>query len=152
MRWSSFSDGVVRERDGGRQSCLLFGIFLAAQEQTEACHDGAPDAKKQTRSALHFRDSGARRGHVCFLTHGLEGLDVGFFLHKNKVLRCDNDVVGVQMHRLRKRTPLDSCTTLLLSTPALPSCASRRSRRCLQRPASHVEAVVQAKKKCWFMV
>ena len=35
---------------------------------------------------------------MCYLTHDLEGLDVDFFLHKNKVLH--SDVVGVLGHRL----------------------------------------------------
>ena len=121
LRLSFFSNGVVRERDRGLQRCLLLGIFLAALEQTEAFHDGAPDAKKPTRTALHFRDPGARQGHICYLTHGLEGLDVDLHvLYENKVLRCDNDVVGDLVHRPRKRTPPDSCTTLL----AIYSCPS----------------------------
>ena len=81
------------------------GIFLAAQEQ-EACHDVAPDAKKPTRPALHFRAPVARHGHMCYLTHGLEGLDVDLHvLYENKVLMRDRDVVGVQMHRPKKRAP-----------------------------------------------
>ena len=44
-----------------------------------------------------------------YLTHGLKGLDVDFFLHENKVLRSDSDVAGVQMHHLSKRAPWVSC-------------------------------------------
>ena len=57
-----------------------------------------------------------------YLTHDLKGLDVDLHvLYENKVLRCDNDVVGVQMHRLGIRTPRDSCTPPMLSSP-LPYC------------------------------
>ena len=52
---------------------------LTAQNQ-EAYRDGVPDAGKPTRTALHFGAPGARQGHMCYLTHGLEGLDVEFFL------------------------------------------------------------------------
>ena len=37
------------------------------------------------------------------LTHGLEDLSVDFILHEDKVL--DSDVVGVQVHRPKKRAP-----------------------------------------------
>ena len=66
---------------------------------------------KPTRTALHFG--------MCYLTHDLEGLDVDFFLHKNKVLH--SDVVGVLVHLLRKRAPWNSCTPPMLSSP-LPYC------------------------------
>ena len=43
---------------------------------------------------------------MCHLTHGLEGLDVDLHvLYGNKVLMRDRDVVGVQMHRPKKRAP-----------------------------------------------
>ena len=38
-------------------------------------------------------------------THGLEDLILDFILHENKVLRSDSDVVGVQVHRPKKRSP-----------------------------------------------
>lgn len=38
-----------------------------------------------------------------YLTHGLEGLHVDFFLHKNKMLRPDSDVAGVLVRRPKKR-------------------------------------------------
>ena len=44
----------------------------------------------------------------CHLTHGLEGLDVDNFLHENRVLECNSNVVGVLVHRPKKRVPLDS--------------------------------------------
>ena len=34
----------------------------------------------------------------CHLTHGLDGLGVGSFLHENRVLECNSDVVGDQVH------------------------------------------------------
>lgn len=43
-----------------------------------------------------------------YLTHGLEGLGVDFFQHKNEMLDRDSDVVGVLVHHLTKRTPRDS--------------------------------------------
>ena len=44
--------------------------------------------------------------HVkCYLKHGLEGLDVGIFLHKTKCLDSDSDVVRVLVHRQTKRAP-----------------------------------------------
>ena len=57
----------------------------------------------------------------CHLTHGLDGLGVGSFLHENRVLECNSDVVGVQVAVQRKRALWDSCTTPLLSFPTLPS-------------------------------
>ena len=42
----------------------------------------------------------------CYLTHGLEGLDVGIFLHKNKVLKFGQ---RCRWHRPKKRPPWDSC-------------------------------------------
>ena len=38
-----------------------------------------------------------------YLTHGLEGLHVDFFLHKNEMLRPDSDVAGVLVRRPKKR-------------------------------------------------
>ena len=120
----------------GKRMC----ISLAAQEQ-EACHDGAPDAKKPAQTALHFRAPGARRGHVCYLVHGLGGLDVGFFLHKNKVLH--SNVAGVLVNRPKKTdTTGQLCSSEAFFSSTLPSCALSQSRRCLQRPASHVQGVV----------
>ena len=75
---------------------------LAAGEQ-EAYRDGAPNAKKPTRTTLHFGAARAHRGQVLYLTHGLEGLHVNFFLHKNKMLRPDSDVAGVLVRRPKKR-------------------------------------------------
>ena len=57
------------------------------------------------------------------MTHGLEGLDIEFFLHKNKVL--DSDIVGAQMHHLSKRAPWVSCTPPMLSSPTGSSCTSQ---------------------------
>ena len=66
-------------------------------EQQEANRDSVPDAGKPTRRALQ-RFSLVLMEHVkCYLTHGLEGLDIGFFLHENRVLKRDSDVVGVQV-------------------------------------------------------
>ena len=47
------------------------------------------------------------------LTNGLDGLDVGFFLHENKVLfsNRDNDVVRVLVRRLKKRLSWESSST-----------------------------------------
>ena len=61
----------------------------------------------------------------CYLTHGLEGLIVGFFLHKDEMLECNSGIVVDQVHSLKKRAPWDSCTTPLLSSPILPSCTSQ---------------------------
>ena len=61
----------------------------------------------------------------CYLTHGPKGLDIELFLHKNKVLRSDSDLVGAQMHHLSKRAPWDSCTPTMLSSPTLLSCTSQ---------------------------
>ena len=59
---------------------------------------------------------------MCFLTHGLEGLDVDLHvLHKNKALIRDRDVVGVLVHRLGIRECRGSCTSPMLSSP-LPYC------------------------------
>ena len=153
MRRSFFSrTGLCEKETEADRDVFYWVFFLAALEQTEPYHDGAPDAKKPTRTALHFRDPGARQGHMCYLTHGLEGLDIDLHvLYENKVLMRDRDVVGVQMHRLGIRECRGSCTPPMLFSPTLPSCASSRSRRCLQRPASHVQGVVslyrQKKKK-----
>ena len=56
---------------------------ITAQEQ-EACRDFVPMLEQSTRTALHFGSPGARQARQCCLTHGLEGLDVEFFLHKEQ--------------------------------------------------------------------
>ena len=111
------------EKEAEADRDVFFWVFfLAALEQTDPYHDGAPDAKKPTRTALHFRDPGARQGHMCYLTHGLEGLDIDLHvLYENKVLMRDRDVVGVQMHRLGIRECRGSYTPPMLSSPTLPS-------------------------------
>ena len=87
------------------------------------------------------------------MTHGLEGLDVDFFLHKDEVLECNSGIVVDHLHSLKKRVPWTvvplRCFLLLPYYHALHSW----SCRCLQCPAQHVEGVMQArKKKCgsWF--
>ena len=47
--------------------------------------------------------------HVkCYLTHGLEGLDVGILLHKDEMLECNSGIVVDQVAVERKRAPWDS--------------------------------------------
>ena len=108
-------------------------IYGISSTTKEAYRESVPDAGKPTRTALqHF--SLELKEHVkgmCHSTNGLDGLDVGFFLHENRVLRSDSDVVGDQVHSLKKRAPWDSCTTPLLSSPILSSCTPSRSLRCL---------------------
>ena len=95
LRRSHFSDGVVRERDGGRERCLLLG---KEHETPSPRRSRWPTAKDVTMQATSYRAS-FRSIKMCYLTHGgLEGLDVDFFLQKNKVLH--SDVVGVLGHRL----------------------------------------------------
>ena len=99
----------------------IYGIPLTTEGQ-EAYRDGVPMLGQQLdqRFILELQE------HVkgkCHLTHGLEGLDIEFFLHKNKVI--DSDVVGVQMHHLSKRAPWDSCTPSMLSFPTRSSCTSQ---------------------------
>ena len=94
LRRNHFSDGVVRERDGGRERCLLLG---KEHETPSPRRSRWPTAKDVTMQANSYRAS-FRSIKMFYLTHDLEGLDVDFFLHKNKVLH--SDVVGVLGHRL----------------------------------------------------
>jgi len=94
---------------------------ITAEEQ-EAYRDGVPILGQQIeqRFILELQE------HLKYcLMHGLENLDIEFFLHKNKALNRGRDVVGVLVRCLTKRTPRDSFTPPLLSSPALPSCASQ---------------------------
>ena len=149
LRRNHFSDGVVRERDGGRDRFLLLG---KEHETPAPRRSRRPNAKDVTMQANSYRDS-FRSIKMCYLTHGgLEGLDVDFFLHKNKVL--DSVGAGVQVHRLRETGAMEQlCHSNAFFSSTLLSSASSRSRRGLQRPAPHAEGVAQArKKKCGFMV
>ena len=122
------------ETDADRD--VFFGVYIwnfLTTERQEANCDSVPDAGKSTRTALQ-RFSLELKEHVkgmCHSTNGLDSLDVGFFLHENRVLRSDSDVVGDQVHSLKKRAPWDSCTTPLIFSPTRSPCTSSRSWRCL---------------------
>ena len=89
--------------------------------------------------------------HVkCYLTHGLEGLIVGFFLHKDEMLECNSGIVVDQVHSLKKRAPWDSCTTPWLSSPILPSCTSQLESPESSPPCTTCgRRVASKKKKVW---
>ena len=141
------------ETDAGRD--VFFGEniwnFLPQRRRLTARAFPTRESQLKERFSASFGAPGARQGH---LTHGLEGLDVDFFLHKDEIFECNSDVVGVQVHRLRETGAMEQlCHSNAFFSSTLLSSASSRSRRCLQRRASHVEGVVQArKKKCGFMV
>ena len=140
------------ETDAGRDVFFRENIWNPlTTEQEEANRDSVPDAGKPTRTLLqHF--SLELKEHVkgmCHSTNGLDGLDVGFFLHKNRVLRSDSDVVGVQVHSLKKHAPWDSCTTPPLFSPTRSPCTSSRCWRCLQRLHHMWKAWCKRGKKVW---
>ena len=82
LRRNHFFDGVVRERDGGRERGLLLG---KEHETPLPRRSRRPTAKDVTMQANAYRASFRNMKKMCYLTHGLEGSDVDFFLHKNKV-------------------------------------------------------------------
>ena len=88
------------------------------------------------------------------LTNGLDGLDVGFFLHENKVLfsNRDNDVVRVLVRRLKKRLSWESSSTPMHSSPTLPSCTSQPDSQVSLAPRTTCGSRGASKKKCGFMV
>ena len=105
-----FFDGVVRQWDGGLQRYLLW---------REIC--GAPSPSRSRRpaaSAFRFSDSQLEPRFIlelqervkgkCYLTHGLEGLDVDILLHKDEMLECNSGIVVDQVAVERKRAPWDS--------------------------------------------
>ena len=83
-------------------------VFFWKHETPSPRRSRRPNTKDVAMQANSYRAS-FRSIKMCYLTHGLEGLDVDFFLHENKVLRSDSDVAGVQMHHLSKRAPWVSC-------------------------------------------
>ena len=86
----------------------------------------------------------------CHLTHGLEGR---FLLTQTQSAQARPQCRWRPGAQSGETAPWDSCTTPLLFSPSRSPYTSSRSRRCLLRPAPHVEGVVQArKKKCGFMV
>ena len=85
-------------------------------EEQEAYRDGVPEAGQPTRTALQ-RFSLELKEHVKGMYHLTNGRIVSTSASscpKNKVLNRDCDVVSVQVHRLKKRAPWDSCTPSLL--------------------------------------
>ena len=92
----------------------------------------------------------------CCWTHCLDGLHVDFFLHENKVLRSDSDVVGVQVRRPKKTGTMGQ----LYSSAAFFSYPTMMYFGCTAGVASVFFALhhmwkawcKQGKKKCWFMV
>ena len=83
----------------------------------------------------------------CHLTHGLEGR---FLLTQTQSAQARPQCRWRPGAQSEETAPWDSCTTPLLFSPSRSPCISSRSRRCLLRPAPHVEGVVQArKKKVW---
>ena len=85
------------------------------------------------------------------LTNGLDGLDVGFFLHENKVLfsNRDNDVVRVLVRRLKKRLSWESSSTPMHSSPTLPSCTSQPDSQVSLAPRTTCGSRGASKKKVW---
>ena len=91
------------------------------------------------------------------LTNGLDGLDVGFFLHENKVLfsNRDNDVVRVLVRRLKKRLSWESSSTPMHSSPTLPSCTSQPDSQVSSAPCTTCGSRGASKEKksvgSWFV-
>ena len=144
-----FFDGVVRQWDGGLQRYLLW---------REICGTPLPRrSRRPAASAFRFSDSQLEprfilelQEHVkhvkCYLTHGLEGLIVGFFLHKDEMLECNSGIVVDQVHSLKKRAPWDSCTPSMLSFP-LPSCTSQPESLVSSAPCTTCGRRVASKEK-----
>ena len=94
--------------------------------------------------------------HVkCYLTHGLEGLIVGFFLHKDEMLECNSGIVVDQVHSLKKRAPWDSldetppllCTPTIMYFKPVSPVSSAPCTRCGRRVASKEKKSVGS----WFV-
>ena len=120
----------MRERGGGRERCLLLRkVFGTRSPRPSRSRRPAASAFRcSDNQQLEQRFILELQEHVkdkCCWTHCLDGLDVDFFLHENKVLRSDSDVVGVKVAVQRKRAPCYSCTPPKLSSPTLPSCTSQ---------------------------
>ena len=116
-----FSTGLSdNETDAGRD------VFFGENIWNFLHNEGGLPRERSRRGKANSKSASALllelQEHVkgkCHLTHGLEGFDVGSFLHENRVLECNSDVVGVQVAVQRKRALWDSCTTPLLSSPTL---------------------------------
>ena len=94
----------------------IYGIPSQRRRLTATAFPTRGSQLEQRFSASFGAEGG--QGHVLFTT----AWKVDFFLHKNKVLKIDRNVVGDQVHRLKK---WDSCTPTMLSSPTLLSCTSQ---------------------------
>ena len=93
--------------------------FITTEEQ-EACRDSFLILGQPTRRAIHFGAPGDIK-RVIWRT----ACKVSTSTSSCTTTKCSSDIGGVQVCRLTKRTPWDSCTTLLLSSPTLPPCTSQ---------------------------
>ena len=84
----------------------------------------------------------------CCWTHCLDGLHVDFFLHENKVLRSDSDVVGVQVRRPKKTGTMGQLYSFAASSP-LPSCTSQPESPVPSAPCTTCGRRGARKKKVW---
>ena len=129
-------------------------VFFWKHETPSPRRSRRPNTKDVAMQANSYRAS-FRSIKMCYLTHGLEGLDVDFFLHKNKVLH--SDVVGVLGHRLEETGTMEqlyssnaffsSTLTIIHFKPESPV-PSAPCSTCGRRG----KLVSENKKKCWFMV
>ena len=93
--------------------------FITTEEE-EACRDSFLILGQPTRRAIHFGAPGDIK-RVIWRT----ACKVSTSTSSCTTTKCSSDIGGVQVCRLTKRTPWDSCTTLLLSSPTLPPCTSQ---------------------------
>ena len=135
--------------------CLLLGKYTELPSRAGA--EGLPrrrsrrgKANSNSASALLLELKEHVKG-MYHLTNGLDGLDVGFFLHENKVLfsNRDNDVVRVLVRRLKKRLSWESSSTPMHSSPTLPSCTSQPDSQVSLAPRTTCGSRGASKKIVW---
>ena len=123
---------VLRETEGGGSRMPIATTFRCGKANSNGASFWSSRSEHVQRK-LNF-------------THGLEDLILDFILHENKVLRSDSDVVGVQVHRPKKRAPW---AALLLLAIVMDCFSALRHHKEGRRGKLVSE---NKKKKCLFMV
>ena len=100
-----FSDGLFEKGMEAGRDVLSFWRKVYGTPSPRRIRMPTATAFRCSDSQLEPRFILELQEHVkdkCCWTHCLDGLHVDFFLHENKVLRSDSDVVGVQVRRPKK--------------------------------------------------
>ena len=149
MMHHNFFYGVLRERDGVRERCFLWRRVY-----------GTPSQRRSRRlTATAFRSSDSKLNSNSFWSSrsiSSASCDARSGRSRHRVLPAQEQSARVGQRCRRRPCALSDetdTTGQLYSSTAFFSCPTIISR-CLQRPAPHVEGVVQARKKSvgsWFV-